>query len=90
MEGRFTPSAGVDNEAFQMHQNNGHVNNKDVDFTSSVCLYETNLPKRKKSIVQYAREALPRLENYRNSKRAVKRPSLGELHGGEMKVKVKM
>lgn len=27
------------------------------------------------------REALPRLDNYRISKRALKRPSLGELHG---------
>ena len=26
-------------------------------------------------------EALPRLDNYRISKRALKRPSLGELHG---------
>nr|CAI5840080.1 unnamed protein product [Callosobruchus analis] len=39
-------------------------------------------PKRKRSIIQWTKEALPRLENYRNSKKALKRPSLGELHGG--------
>lgn len=43
--------------------------------------------KRKKSIVQQAIEALPRLENYRNSKRSKKRPSIGELHGGEDTIK---
>ncbi|XP_059611500.1 bumetanide-sensitive sodium-(potassium)-chloride cotransporter isoform X2 [Phlebotomus argentipes] len=36
---------------------------------------------RKKSFAQLTREALPRLDNYRISKRALKRPSLGELHG---------
>uniref|UniRef100_A0A1L8DDI6 Putative solute carrier family 12 n=2 Tax=Nyssomyia neivai TaxID=330878 RepID=A0A1L8DDI6_9DIPT len=36
---------------------------------------------RKKSLAQLTREALPRLDNYRISKRALKRPSLGELHG---------
>lgn len=37
--------------------------------------------RRKRSLAQLTREALPRMENYRNSKRALKRPSLGELHG---------
>lgn len=36
---------------------------------------------RKKSLAQLTREALPRLDNYRISKRGLKRPSLGELHG---------
>lgn len=36
---------------------------------------------RKRSLAQLTREALPRLDNYRISKRALKRPSLGELHG---------
>lgn len=40
--------------------------------------------KRKRSLAQLTREALPRLENYRNSKRALKRPSLGELHGDHL------
>jgi hypothetical protein len=37
--------------------------------------------RRKFSLAQLTREALPRLDNYRISKRALKRPSLGELHG---------
>lgn len=37
--------------------------------------------RRKRSLAQLTREALPRMENYRHSKRAFKRPSLGELHG---------
>lgn len=40
--------------------------------------------RRKRSLAQLTREALPRLENYRNSKRALKRPSLGELHGDNL------
>ncbi|XP_075979531.1 sodium potassium chloride cotransporter [Anticarsia gemmatalis] len=40
--------------------------------------------RRKRSLAQLTREALPRLENYRNSKRALKRPSLGELHGDHL------
>lgn len=40
--------------------------------------------KRKRSLAQLTREALPRMENYRNSKRALKRPSLGELHGDHL------
>ncbi|XP_037292451.1 bumetanide-sensitive sodium-(potassium)-chloride cotransporter [Manduca sexta] len=40
--------------------------------------------KRRRSLAQLTREALPRMENYRNSKRALKRPSLGELHGDHL------
>ncbi|XP_022824649.1 bumetanide-sensitive sodium-(potassium)-chloride cotransporter isoform X2 [Spodoptera litura] len=40
--------------------------------------------RRKRSLAQLTREALPRLDNYRNSKRALKRPSLGELHGDHL------
>jgi solute carrier family 12 (sodium/potassium/chloride transporter), member 2 len=36
---------------------------------------------RRLSFSQSTREALPRLDNYRVSKRALKRPSMGELHG---------
>lgn len=32
------------------------------------------------------REALPRLENYRRSLRALKRPSLGILHGEDFEI----
>lgn len=32
------------------------------------------------------REALPRLENYRRSLRALKRPSLGRLHGEDFEI----
>ncbi|CAH2267293.1 jg14760 [Pararge aegeria aegeria] len=40
--------------------------------------------RRKRSLAQLTREALPRMENYRNSRRALKRPSLGELHGDHL------
>ncbi|GBP07676.1 Bumetanide-sensitive sodium-(potassium)-chloride cotransporter [Eumeta japonica] len=40
--------------------------------------------RRKRSLAQLTREALPRMDNYRNSKRALKRPSLGELHGDHL------
>lgn len=46
------------------------------------------LARRKRSLAQMTREALPRLDNYRNSRRALKRPSLGELHG-EIKERVR-
>ncbi|XP_017467653.1 PREDICTED: bumetanide-sensitive sodium-(potassium)-chloride cotransporter [Rhagoletis zephyria] len=36
---------------------------------------------RKYSLAQLTTEALPRLDNYRISKRNMKRPSIGELHG---------
>ncbi|KAL7038044.1 hypothetical protein ACKWTF_009435 [Chironomus riparius] len=41
----------------------------------------SSIDRRKFSFAQLTREALPRLDNYRISKRALKRPSLGELHG---------
>lgn len=44
---------------------------------------------RKRSLAQLTREVLPRMENYRHSRRAAKRPSLGELHGGEEQLKVR-
>lgn len=80
------------NEGLQLNENCVH-NGRDtisdlVTTTSTTCLYDNPPPKRKRSLVQLTREALPRLENYRNSKRALKRPSLGELHGGEETIKV--
>lgn len=94
MENRFSVnrvnSEGIDNPGLELQENN--TGNKDtvgelVNTTSSTCLYE-NPGRRRRSLVQLTREALPRLENYRNSKRALKRPSLGELHGGEDCIKV--
>ncbi|KAG4075171.1 hypothetical protein HA402_006188 [Bradysia odoriphaga] len=41
---------------------------------------------RKFSFAQLTREALPRLENYRRSLRALKRPSLGILHGEDFEI----
>jgi hypothetical protein len=40
------------------------------------------------SLAHLTREALPRLDHYRNSLRAIKRPSLGELHGESSEEKV--
>ncbi|XP_074028973.1 sodium potassium chloride cotransporter [Leptinotarsa decemlineata] len=86
MEGRFTKSengGGVENIGFQL-QESGDLNGQRV--TNGNPVLNTSLnnqgPRRKKSFVQLTREALPRLENYRNSRKAVKRPSLGELYEG--------
>lgn len=59
-----------------------HMDTDAYSVASTTCLHDP-AGKRRRSLAQFTREALPRLENYRNSKRAMKRPSLGELHGGE-------
>lgn len=98
MDGRFSVKRvsmeGIDNVGLQLHENHPITNNSNGDTVgdllktgSSACLYE-NPGKRRRSLAQLTREALPRLENYRNSRRALKRPSLGELHGGEDGIKV--
>lgn len=51
------------------------------DITQCVFCYGQLLINIKMIYVWLLREALPRLDNYRISKRALKRPSLGELHG---------
>lgn len=94
-QGRFSVkgvmSEGIDNAGLQLHEN--YQSKRDVvgdiinNSTSSTSLHE-NPGRRRRSLVQLTREALPRLENYRNSKRALKRPSLGELHEGNDFVKV--
>lgn len=52
----------------------------------------TNLvgPPRKRSLAQMTREALPRMDNYRNlmSVAAVQRPTIGELYEGVEEEKV--
>jgi hypothetical protein len=100
MDGRFTlhpakdNSGGIDNSAFQLHENGIAIKEDtigELKTTTPLGFYENHgHQKRKKSLVQLTREALPRLENYRNSRRAAKRPSLGELHGGEDVVKVRL
>lgn len=89
MEGRYiknTSPNGIDNPGFQIE--NGPNGDTVCDLKpNNPYIIENNAPKRRKSIVQLTREALPRLENYRNSKRAAKRPSLGELHGGDDNIK---
>lgn len=76
-EERYKSQHSYENGGFQM-QENGTYNRLSSDSEK----------KRRKSIVQITKEVLPRLENYRNSRRAVKRPSLGELHGTEDYIKV--
>ncbi|CAG9836957.1 unnamed protein product [Diabrotica balteata] len=85
MEGRFTSGdyeteRGIENTGFQLQESGEHIKNGHPVVNQNNSL---QVPKRKKSLVQLTREALPRLENYRNSRKAVKRPSLGELHEGE-------
>ncbi|KAK4881311.1 hypothetical protein RN001_004630 [Aquatica leii] len=96
MEHRFSikriEDGGIDNVGMQMRENCVRINVPqdtvgELINTSTTCLCE-NPGKRRRSLAQLTREALPRLENYRNSKRALKRPSLGELlHGKEEHVK---
>lgn len=97
MDGRFSVKRvsmeGVDNAGLQLHENLPVTNNSDtvgdlLKTGSTACLHE-HPGKRRRSLAQLTREALPRLENYRNSRRALKRPSLGELHGGEDGIKVR-
>lgn len=96
MENKFSVrrvEEGIHNEGLQMKETDGvilSVNNDNVNglvhtnTASTTCLYETSTNKRRRSLAQLTREALPRLENYRNSRRALKRPSIGELlHGSE-------
>lgn len=93
---RCSKGEGVDNAGLQLQENGGvlpiqdTINNTHLlSTTSTTCLYDDPpVQKRKRSLVQLTKEALPRLENYRNSRRALKRPSLGELHGGEDNSKV--
>lgn len=83
------PNGGIDNAAFELREKCVVINETDrvPDLSKSTnfngYIVDHYVPKRKKSLVQLTREALPRLENYRNSRRAIKRPSLGELHGGD-------
>lgn len=89
MEGLFNQvDNGIDNPAFQLQEQIQKAEKEDSKhFTrnshQSSGQQNGQAPKRKKSLMQLTKEALPRLENYRNSRKAVKRPSLGQLHGGE-------
>lgn len=46
---------------------------------STTCLYDLGRSQRRRSFVHLTREALPRLDNYRQHAKQ-KRPSLGDLH----------
>lgn len=94
MEGRYTGGdydadrGGIENTGFQLQENSESYLKNGAVLNQTTTLQVP--PKRKKSLVQLTKEALPRLENYRNSRKAVKRPSLGELHEGEESVKVSL
>uniref|UniRef100_A0AAR5PV11 Bumetanide-sensitive sodium-(Potassium)-chloride cotransporter n=1 Tax=Dendroctonus ponderosae TaxID=77166 RepID=A0AAR5PV11_DENPD len=79
MENQLKTPQFYENGGFMM-QENGSLNGNGT-FKHRVSVENSIDKRRRKSIVQITKEVLPRLENYRNSKRAVKRPSLGELHG---------
>lgn len=89
MEGQYTQTdTGIENPAFQLQEQVQTTEKEESrHFTrnshQSSGPQNGQIPKRKKSLMQLTKEALPRLENYRNSRKAVKRPSLGQLHGGE-------
>ncbi|XP_055901935.1 bumetanide-sensitive sodium-(potassium)-chloride cotransporter isoform X1 [Eupeodes corollae] len=69
---RNSTSPGVGLKRFSLLHRNVSQNNEHDESNS-----------RKFSLAQLTREALPRLDNYRTSKRNLKRPSIGELHGEE-------
>lgn len=81
-----------------LHERVGQLNNDetgsenldavaDIKCSSTICLPDF-ANRRRRSLAQMTREALPRLDFYRNSRRALRRPSLGELHGEEVAAKV--
>ncbi|XP_050303386.1 bumetanide-sensitive sodium-(potassium)-chloride cotransporter [Anthonomus grandis grandis] len=78
MDTRFAskPHQYYENAGFQMQENGGGAQKNRPSAVD-------NDKRRRKSIVQITKEVLPRIENYRNSRRAVRRPSLGELHGSD-------
>lgn len=79
MENQLKTPQFYENGGFMLQENGSLSGNGTFKHRASV---ENSIDKRRrKSIVQITKEVLPRLENYRNSRRAVKRPSLGELHG---------
>jgi hypothetical protein len=50
----------------------------------------SDLKIHRNSLAQLTREALPRLEHYRNCTEAIKRPSLGEVYGEPSEGKVRL
>lgn len=65
---------------FTIHENGGNFPEHDsttIDFGGRT----TEGSERRSSVYNLTREPLPRLEYYRTSKRGLKRPSIGELHG---------
>lgn len=66
------------------------VNPSPNGFINHAFITDMGIPQmdRKRSFAHHTIEALPRLDNYRNDLQALKRPSLGELHGEEKDMKV--
>lgn len=88
----------VQYNSLPLHERVGQLNNDetgsenldavaDIKCSSTICLPDF-ANRRRRSLAQMTREALPRLDFYRNSRRALRRPSLGELHGEEVAAKV--
>ncbi|XP_029733780.2 bumetanide-sensitive sodium-(potassium)-chloride cotransporter isoform X1 [Aedes albopictus] len=71
---------------FTIHENGGSNalggDSTTVDFSGhTVSSVASDGSERRSSLYHLTREPLPRLEYYRTSKRGLKRPSIGELHG---------
>ncbi|XP_065092680.1 bumetanide-sensitive sodium-(potassium)-chloride cotransporter-like isoform X2 [Ochlerotatus camptorhynchus] len=70
---------------FTIHENGGNCPEYDsttIDFGGhTVSSGTSDGSERRSSVYHLTREPLPRLEYYRTSKRGLKRPSIGELHG---------
>ncbi|XP_060526169.1 bumetanide-sensitive sodium-(potassium)-chloride cotransporter [Cylas formicarius] len=82
MEGRLNGAMAYENSGFQLQESN-------VNHARKSSSYKGGLQdkRRRISLVNITKEVFPRFENYRNSKKAAKRPSLGELHGAEDYIK---
>lgn len=79
---------GVDNKAFHMQESNMPYNFGENSSPSTVCVENAENSLKEINSSPITTEALPRLENYRTSRRTAKRPSLGELHGQNDNTKV--
>lgn len=78
---------GVDNKGFHMQEHDTVRTAGQHDF-SSVNVENVENSLNETNFLRMTTEAFPRLENYRNSRRTAKRPSLGELHGQNDDIKV--
>ncbi|PSN49692.1 Bumetanide-sensitive sodium-(potassium)-chloride cotransporter [Blattella germanica] len=79
-----------ENELLELEDSPGALPNSTTNAFPPPAAANVGEPKgrRRSSLAQLTRERLPRLDYYRNGLQALKRPSLGELHGEPSEGKV--